>query len=136
MAGGQKNVVLILARELASNIATPMLVLDDQSTLIFFNEPAEQVLGATFSQTGEIPMLDWDARWAVTDLDGTPTSLLDTQLAEALTNQTPAHQSIRVRGLDGTWRTVEATIYPLFASAAQFVGAVAVFWQIETNDVS
>ncbi len=37
MEGGQKNVVLILARELAANIAAPLLVFDRDGTLVFFN---------------------------------------------------------------------------------------------------
>ena len=58
--GKQKNVVLILARELASNIATPMLVLDEVGTIVFFNEPAERVLGATFASVGEVTAAEYD----------------------------------------------------------------------------
>jgi hypothetical protein len=42
---GQKPVVLILARELAANVAAPMLVLDCKGTLVFFNEPAVALWG-------------------------------------------------------------------------------------------
>lgn len=39
MSGGrQKSVVLILARELASNVATPMLVIDDVGTIVDFDD--------------------------------------------------------------------------------------------------
>ena len=48
----QKSDVLILARELASNIATPMLVLDETGTIVL-NEPAEDS-GATFVSVGEV----------------------------------------------------------------------------------
>ena len=74
--GKRKNVVLILARELVSNIATPMLVLDEDGTIVFFNEPAEKVLGATFASVGEVPPSEYDARWATTDPDGNEISLL------------------------------------------------------------
>ena len=51
--GRQKDVVLILARELASNLATPMLVLDHTGALIFFNEAAEVIMGAPFATVAQ-----------------------------------------------------------------------------------
>lgn len=125
----QKSVVLILARQLASNIATPMLVLDRRGTLVYFNEPAEAVFGTRFDEVGEVPAEVWDQRWPVTDADGTPISLLASPLAAVIFERTPGHASIRVTGLDGQTRPVEATVFPLFDSGHQFVGAVGVFWQ-------
>ena len=131
--GGQKSVVLILARELASNIATPMLVLDRAGTLVFLNEPAEAVFGARFDEIGETAAEEWDVRWPVTDATGAPMSLLQSELADVILNQTPGHQSIHVTGLDGVPRAVEATAFPLFDSMHTFVGAVAVFWQTQNG---
>ena len=130
---GQKSVVLILARELASNIATPMLVLDHNGTLVFFNEPAEVVFGARFDEIGEVAAAVWDSRWPVSDASGSPISLLESELANVILHQTPGHQSIRVQGLDGEQRAIEATAFPLFDSLHTFVGAVAVFWQTENG---
>jgi PAS domain-containing protein len=127
MNGKQKNVVLILARELASNIATPMLVLDESGTIVFFNEPAERVLGAT---VGEVAAEEYDSRWATTDVDGNELSLLRGPMARVVTDHTPAHRVIRVQGLDGVWHLIETTVYPLFSSATNFVGAVGVFWEL------
>jgi PAS domain-containing protein len=131
--GGQKSVVLILARELAANIATPMLVLDAEGTLVFFNEPAEMVLGERFGDAGELPASAWDERWSVTDPDGNPLSLLESPLAAVITAQTPGHAPLRVRGLDGAVRPIEATVFPLFDNAHLFVGAVGVFWQTDNG---
>ena len=131
MTGGkQKSVVLILARELASNIATPMLVIDDEGTIVYFNEPAEKVLGATFASVGEVTAAEYDERWATTDTDGNELSLRRGPLARVVSEHTPAHRVIRVRGLDGVWHVIETTVYPLFASATSFVGAVGVFWEL------
>jgi hypothetical protein len=131
MSGGeQKDIVLILARELASNIATPMLIFDTHANLVFFNEPAEVVLGTTFSQTGEVSPEGWAERWKVTEMDGAELELLDSPLARALADEAPGHHPMRVLGLDGVWRGVEATVYPLFARAQKAVGAVAVFWEV------
>ena len=136
MTGGpvvQKSVVLILARELASNIATPMLVLDHRGTLIFYNEPAEVVFGARFDDVGETAAEVWDERWPVSDEHGEPISLLTSPLSNVILHQTPGHQAIRVRGLDGNDRPIEATAFPLFDSTHTFVGAVAVFWQTDNG---
>ena len=131
MAGGatQKSVVLILARELASNVATPMLLLDRDGTLVYFNEPAEVVFGTRFDAVGEVKPEVWDERWPVTDPHGTPISLVESSLASVILHQTPGHESIRVQGLDGQVRAVDATVFPLFDSGHHFVGAVGVFWQ-------
>ena len=55
----KKHLVLILAREFASNLATPTLIADDQGRLVFYNEAAEGVLGRTFAETGEMSLEDW-----------------------------------------------------------------------------
>ena len=133
MAGGtgQKSVVLILARELASNIATPMLLLDRDGTLVYFNEPAEVIFGTRYDAVGEMRPEVWDRRWPVTDADGNPLSLLRSKLAAVILRQEPGHESIRVQGLDGVVRPIDATVFPLFDSGHQFVGAVGVFWQTD-----
>ena len=128
--GKQKNVVLILARELASNIATPMIVLDEVGTIVFFNEPAERILGATFASIGEVSADEYDAKWATTDADGHELWLSKGPMARIVDDHAPAHRVIRVRGLDGVWHLIETTLFPLFASASSFVGAVGVFWEL------
>ena len=120
--GKQKDVVLILARELASNIATPMLVLDETGTIVFFNEAAERILGATFESVGEVSPDEYDAKWATTDPDGNEISLRHGPMARVVSDHTPAHRVIRVRGLDGAWHLIETTVYPLFAERVALRG--------------
>lgn len=47
----------------------------------------------------------------------------------ALRKQEPAHRTFRITGLDGVKRTIAVTAFPLFARAAESVGAVAIFWE-------
>lgn len=124
-----KSIVLILARELASNLATPVLLLDREGTLVFYNEAAEVVFGARFDEIGELAAEVWDTRWPVTDVDGNPISLLETEISKVIMQRTPGHQAIKVTGLDHVERAIEATAFPLFDASHVFVGAVAVFWQ-------
>ncbi len=132
MEANAKNLVLILARELASNVATPIFIVDADGTLVFYNEPAEAIVGQPFAQVGEIPAADWGAMLKPEDLAGKKLSRRAVPPGLALLEQRPAHQSMRITGLDGQKRRLAITAFPLFAKADEFVGAVSIFW--EEND--
>ena len=53
------NLPLILARELASNLATPMFLLDDGGMLVFYNDAAELLLGKPFAESAPIDGLEF-----------------------------------------------------------------------------
>jgi PAS domain-containing protein len=123
------NLVLILARELADKLATPMFVVDHEGRLAYFNERAGDMLGDTFAVTGRMDLEDWAERYKPTDLDGRPLAADDLPLVIALRRKEPAHLTLRVEGLDGTVRDIAATAFPLFAREDEFVGAAAIFWE-------
>ena len=50
---------LILMRELADHLATPIFVVQPDGDLLFYNEPAEQLLGSRFDETGLMPFEEW-----------------------------------------------------------------------------
>src|SRR5262249_33601113 len=68
----QKPIELILMRQLASSLVMPIFLVDTSGTLVYFNEPAEQILGVRFDEIGEMPRSEWTMRWAPSDADGTP----------------------------------------------------------------
>ncbi len=55
----QKNLILIVARELASKLATAMFIADAEGDVVFYNEPAEEILGRTFAEAGELSAENW-----------------------------------------------------------------------------
>jgi PAS domain-containing protein len=126
----QKHLVLILAREFASNLSTPTLITDERGWLVFYNEAADEVFGRSFAEAGEMPLDDWSAQYAPraveTDealpLERRPTGI-------ALHEQRAAHQRLRMTSLDGVAREVEVTAFPLFAHADELVGTVTIFWR-------
>ena len=124
-----KNLVLILAREFASKLATPMFVTDADGNLVFFNEPAEVILGRSFTEAGEMPAAEWASLFQVEDVRGGPIDLGQMPAGIAFTQREPAHGSIVIRGLNGVRRTISVTAFPLFAHTAEFVGVVAIFWE-------
>jgi len=127
--GTPKNLVLILARELASNVATPIFIVDADGTLVFYNEPAEAIIGQPFAQVGEIPAAEWGAMLKPEDFEGTKLSRATVPPGVALLEQRPAHQLMQITGLDGRKRRLAITAFPLFAKADEFVGAISIFWE-------
>ena len=123
-----KHLVLILAREFASNLATPMMLTDEDGTLVFFNEAAEPIVGATFAEAGEMPFAEWSARAAARTADSKLLPLERRPAAVALYERRAAHERFVVTGLDGAEREISLTAFPLFAHADEFVGVVAIFW--------
>jgi hypothetical protein len=106
-----------------------MFVADAAGDLVFYNEPAEDVIGRSFGEAGEMQAETWPSLFSPEDLDGTPLSLGEIPPGVALLERKPAHRAYRITGLDGRRRDVSVTAFPLFARADQFVGVVAIFWE-------
>ena len=125
----QKHLVLILAREFASNLATPTLIADERGWLVYYNEAAEAVFGRTFSEAGEMPLEEWTARFAPRTLDSEPLPLERRPAGIALRERRAAHERFRITSIDGVDREVAVTAFPLFAHADELVGIVTIFWR-------
>jgi len=130
-AAATKHVVLILARELANNLATPLFVVDARGTIVFFNEPAERLFGQSFSVTGELPAHQWTALFRAESPDGEPLAAEERPFAVALKQRHPSHRRMVLITPDGVRRPVVVTTYPLLASGSEVVGALAVLWKDE-----
>lgn len=128
-----KSLPLILARELASNLATPMFLLDAAGMLVFYNDAAAILLGKSFSELGEIPSNEFAESLSLTTPDGTPIHRRDTPSGVAYYDRKPAHLKVMATTYDGVRRQYEATAYPLLAETGVMDGVVAVFWPDETD---
>ena len=122
--------MLILAREVASNLATPTLIADAEGTLVFYNEAAESIIGHSFSETGELPLDEWTASFSPRNERDEPLPAEQRPARIALDERRAAHEQFRVTGRDGVDRDVAVTALPLFAHADEFVGIVAIFWRL------
>ncbi|HZR93002.1 MAG TPA: hypothetical protein VFA44_11425 [Gaiellaceae bacterium] len=130
MARRQKSLVLILARELAENLATPIYIADADGDLVFFNEPAEQIASGRFVEAARISVGEWVKLLEPEALDGTPLQREQMPGGIAFAERRPAHGTMRVTGLDGRKRTVETTALPLFGPDDEFHGVMAIFWEL------
>jgi PAS domain-containing protein len=125
-----KHLVLILAREFASNLATPTLITDERGWLVFYNEAAEEIIGRPFAEIGELPLEDWTAQFSPRTLDTEELLPLERRpTGIALRERRAAHERYRVTSLDGIDREVAVTAFPLFAHAEELVGSMTIFWR-------
>jgi len=133
-AGGGKPLPLILARELASNLATPMFLMDARGVLVFYNDAAALLIGRAFGEMGEIPAEEFGAVLQLRTPDGKPLRRRDTPAGIAFFERRPAHKTLAATGYDGVQRLVHATAYPLFGTTAEMHGVVSVFWQVSDEE--
>lgn len=125
----KKSLQLILARELAANLATPMFLIDEEGMLVYFNEAAELMLGRTFAEIGPLSADEFGARLQMADLDGKPMRRRDSPAGVAFLQRKPSHRTVYATSFDGTRLLVEATAYPLFGKVGEMHGVLTVFWE-------
>ena len=127
----QKEIEVILARQLVSYLALPVFIVDPQGTLLFYNEPAESVLGRRFEVTGEMRIDEWSTIFKPMDEDGRPIKPDSLPLVIALNERRPAHGRFWIRGLDGVLRHIEVTAVPIIGQAERYLGGIAIFWEVK-----
>ncbi len=129
----QRDIGLILMRQLASGMAVPMILVDDGGDLLFFNEPAEVLLGQRFDEVGDLPLDQRRRIFAFRDEDRQPLPDDQPPLVVALREQRPVHRRVWLRGFDGQDRAIEVTAFPLLGGGGHLIGGVAMFWARRTG---
>jgi PAS domain-containing protein len=125
----QKSLPLILAREFSANLATPMVLMDERGSLVFFNEPAEQIIGQTHAEVGELGPDEWGRLFKVERIDGTPIQVEKTPAGVTLAERRPAHDTLAFTTIDGIRHEIAVTAFPLLGREEELVGVVSVFWE-------
>ena len=126
----QRNLVLILARSFASQLATAVFLVDAKGSVIYYNEAAERVLGRRFIEGRGMEADEWSTVFRPTDPEGNLVPLEDLPIGVAIVRREPAHGTITIHAADGVERHIEVTAFPLFAHTDDFVGAIAIFWEL------
>jgi PAS domain-containing protein len=125
----QQEIEVILSRHLAECLAMPIFIVNPDGDLIFYNEPAEAILGQSYTETGMMPAQEWSTIFNPFDLEGNPLPPEQLPLMIALKEHHPAHKLFNIEGRDGVSRTIEVTAFPLIGQADRFLGAIAIFWE-------
>jgi PAS domain-containing protein len=124
----QHPVELIVLKQVASYLATPVFLVDPGGNLLYYNEPAEPILGCRFDERGEMTLSEWSTEFVPEDEDGRALPAENLPLVIALHEGRPAHSSFFITGLDGHRRPIAVTAFPLVAQSGHNLGAVALFW--------
>lgn len=125
------DIEIILNRQLAECLSIPVFITDTFGNLIFYNEPAEDILGKRFEDTGEMPVEVWATIFKPLDEQGNSLSPEELPLVKTLKELLPNHKSFWIESLAGTSKRISVTSYPIIGREKKFLGAVAIFWKAD-----
>jgi PAS domain-containing protein len=120
---------IILNRQLADCLDIPVFITDTVGNLLFYNEPAEDILGKRYQDTGEMPVEVWGTIFKSKDEDGNLLQPEDLPLVKTLLNQLPYFKTFWIESLQGKAEKISVSSYPIIGRAGIFHGAVAIFWR-------
>jgi PAS domain-containing protein len=121
---------MILVRQLASYLFVPVLVVDTTETVIFYNEPAERILGVRFEETGRIDREEAERLVDLSDDSTAGPEDLERPLHTALQQRRPVHaRRWLLRRADRVRLQVELTAFPIIDHEERLLGAMVMFWE-------
>ena len=123
-----REIEVILSRQLADCLSVPIFITDTNGDLLFYNEPAENILGKRFDDTGPLPVAEWASMFKPEDAKGNPLDPDELPLVKTLTNQQPAQGNFWIESLTGEKHHISVTTFPIVGRANRYLGAIAVFW--------
>ena len=127
------DIEIILNRQLADCLSIPVFITDTIGNLIFYNEPADKILGTSFEDTGEMKVEEWATIFKPLDEAGNPLPPEGLPLVNTLSDQLPHHKVFWIESLKGTNEKISVTSYPIIGRTGKFLGAVAIFWNTQDS---
>ena len=125
-----KPIQLILARQLASSMATAIMLFDADGNLVFYNEPAEPILNSRFDETGEISVDDVLRVVSAADEDRRLLSREARPGWVARLERRPITRTIWMSCNGGGWRHLQATAVPILGEQGELHGVMQFFWEV------
>ncbi|MGB5359330.1 PAS domain-containing protein [Eudoraea sp.] len=122
------EIEIILSRQLADCLSVPVFIVDPEGTLIFYNEPAEKILGKRFQDTGEMRVGDWGNAFHPHDKNGKAIPPDELPLVSTIKSHVPAHKTFWIKSLEGKSFKISVTSIPIVGRSKEFSGALAIFW--------
>jgi PAS domain-containing protein len=123
------EIEIILNRQLADCLSIPVFITDTTGNLIFYNEPAETLLGTRFEDTGEMSVEMWSTAFKPLDEDRKPLPPEELPLVQTLNDQHPHHKTFWIKSMTGKEANISVTSIPIIGRSGRFLGAVAIFWK-------
>lgn len=125
------DIEIILSRQLADSLSMPVFITDIEGNLIYYNEPAEEILGNRFEETGVMPVEVWGKIFKPMDEFKTPLSPEELPLVKTLRNVYPYHKTFWIESLQGKPQKISVTSFPIIGRSGNFSGGIAIFWKDE-----
>lgn len=125
----QEDFKITLSQRFAEHLAMPIFIVNPTGDLVYYNEPAELLLGDRFSETGIMPASEWSTKFHPVDQKGESIPPDDLPLIIAITERRPAHDVFWIVDLEGNLREIEVTALPLISQEERFIGGMAIFWE-------
>ena len=122
---------IILIRQLAGYLGVPLFLVDPKGDLLFYNEPAEAIIGLRFEETGAMPVQTWTSMFQQTDEQGQSIPREELPLMVALATRRPAYKRFSIHGMNGARRHLEVSAIPIVGLQGEFLGAISLFWEIQ-----
>jgi PAS domain-containing protein len=126
-----QQVEVILARQLAGYLALPVVIVDPNLVVVYYNEAAERLLGRRFDEGGPIHPSEWSDTFSFTDDAGAPLPVGEIPMSLALRERRPVHRTYWLQGMDGVRHHVDTTAIPLTGNAGRFIGVITIYFEIE-----
>ncbi len=124
----QHPIELILARQLAGQLAVAVLLVDADGHTVFFNDPAAAIFGRTFEEVDAMSFAERTALLAPRTDQGEPMPVEELPGMVAMRESRVIHATFQMHGLDRTLRPVEASAFPLHSAAGEVVGGFILIW--------
>ena len=125
----QHPIEIILLRQWAGYLSVPIWITDADGNLVYFNEPAEKMMGVRFDESGEMPPATLLETFKITDPAGALIEFEELPLVIALTSHKPAHRHIRARSATGDPLDLQVTALPVEGEGGRHLGAMVAFWE-------
>jgi PAS domain-containing protein len=127
--GADRPIELLLMRQLASYLTTVIFLIGPDGSALFFNEPAERLVGLRFEEADPMTAEEWAERLQSIDETGGSIPFDERPLIVALQRQEPAHRQFSIRGFDQAIHRIEGLAFPLVGLTGRQLGAVGIFWE-------
>ena len=128
----QKPLELILARNFLTSLNTPAFLVGARGELLFYNEAAGALLGASFEESGRMEASEWGEAFGPFDPDGNAIPYDQLPVTQALRQGRPAHADHHIRSVRGTDHDIEVSAVPIMTEGGQ-EGAMVFFWPRDGN---
>ena len=125
-----REIEVILSRQLADSLSTAVFIVDPDGNLIFYNEPAEELLGLRYEETGVMPMAEWSSIFTPRDDHGNVLPPEELPMVHTMSEQLPAHGEFWIKSLKGVKFKISVTSFPIMGRPNRFLGGIAIFWKI------